>query len=213
MTYHAYDRDELKPASSVRVEHIIYENVEETDISSLIKLPLQDLIDAREDSVAAEQEVFYRMQDLAEKWEKQAGITLLYDAAIEYLKVPSATHTSNQWVQSDYRFTRSNAVYQMSYSISENTRYDSELQRSIPYSYTLYWSIYTNAPKTYHQIKVAGQDRKIFQTMEALNKYLNGRIKAYQHLFSEIYPAIPEEYAGCFKVNGILLPGYRISNQ
>lgn len=211
MTYHAYDRDELKPASSVKVEHIIYENETERDISNLITLPLQDLMDAREHSVAAEHEVFEQMQKLAGKWEKQAGTTLLYDAAIEYLKVPLATHTSNQWERpNDYQYVRSNAVYQMRYSISENTRYDSQLQKPIPYSYTLHWSIYTNAPKTYHQMKIAGQDRKVFTTMDALDKYLTGRIKAYQHLFTELYPPVPKECEDCFKVNGVLLPGYRI---
>ena len=57
------------------------------------------------------------------------------------------------------------------------------------------------------QAKIAGQDRKVFASREELDKYLNGRIKAHEHYFTEISPAIPKEYADYFKVNGCLLPG------
>ena len=90
-------------------------------------------------------------------------------------------------------------VYQMDYSISENTRYDSAAQKSIPYSWTLRWGLYTNAPHGNQREKIAGQDRKVFASREELDKYLNGRIKAHEHYFTEISPAIPKEYADCFK--------------
>ena len=56
-------------------------------------------------------------------------------------------------------------------------------------------------------------DRKVFASREELDKYLNGRIKAHEHYFTEISPAIPKEYADCFKVNGCLLPGYTIEGE
>ena len=98
-------------------------------------------------------------------------------------------------------------------SISENTRYDSAAQKSIPYSWTLRWGLYTNAPHGNQREKIAGQDRKVFASREELDKYLNGRIKAHEHYFTEISPAIPKEYADCFKVNGCLLPGYTIEGE
>ena len=104
-------------------------------------------------------------------------------------------------------------VYQMDYSISENTRYDSAAPKSVPYSWTLRWSLRTNAPGSYQQAKIAGQDRKVFSSREELDKYLNGRIKAHEHYFTEISPAIPKEYADYFKVNGCLLPGYTIEGE
>ena len=61
--------------------------------------------------------------------------------------------------------------------------------------------------------KIAGQERKVFASREALDKYLHGRIKAYQHLFTEIFPPVPPEYAECFKVNGCLLPDYVVEGQ
>ncbi|WP_321015254.1 LPD25 domain-containing protein, partial [Eisenbergiella porci] len=168
----------------------------------------------RAESAAAEQEVFDRLKTQAAAWEEQAGKTLLLDKALEYARTLPVTHTANQWEQPDhYRHIRSNMVYQMYYSISENTRYDRAAQASVSYSWTLSWSLRTNAPGTYRQARIAGQDRKVFASREALDKYLNGRIKAHAHYFTEISPAIPKEYADCFKVNGCLLPGYTIEGE
>lgn len=41
-----------------------------------------------------------------------------------------------------------------------------------------------------------------------MEKYLQGRINAYAHLFKEISPPIPAEHEKRFCVNGVLLPGY-----
>ncbi|HBF2248425.1 TPA: antirestriction protein ArdA, partial [Clostridioides difficile] len=103
-------------------------------------------------------------------------------------------------------------VYQMNYYIYENTRYDKEAQKSIPYSWTLTWSVRTNSPSR-TQAKIAGQDRKVFTDKAAMEKYLNGRIKAYDRLFTEISPPIPQEYADYFKVNGMLMPDYTIEGE
>ena len=46
-----------------------------------------------------------------------------------------------------------------------------------------------------------------------MEKYLNGRIKAYDRLFTEISPPIPQEYADYFKVNGQLCPDYTIEGE
>lgn len=43
-----------------------------------------------------------------------------------------------------------------------------------------------------------------------MEKYLNGRIAAYAHLFTEISPPIPQDQKGRFCVNGVLLPGYTV---
>ena len=158
--------------------------------------------------------MFDRLKEQAAAWEEQAGRTLFLDKALEYARTLPVTHTANQWEAPDeYRHIRSNMVYQMDYSISENTRYDSAAQKSVPYSWTLRWSLRTNAPGSYRQAKIAGQDRKVFSSREELDKYLNGRIKAHEHYFTEISPAIPKEYADYFKVNGCLLPGYTIEGE
>lgn len=214
MSYSSYDHDDLEPASTMRIERRIYFESGKADLSEMVKLPLAELLSLRAESAAAEQEVFDRLKEQAAAWEEQAGRTLFLDKALEYARTLPVTHTANQWEEPDeYRHIRSNMVYQMDYSISENTRYDSAAQKSDPYSWTLRWSLRTNAPGSYRQAKIAGQDRKVFASREELDKYLNGRIKAHEHYFTEISPAIPKEYADCFKVNGCLLPGYTIEGE
>lgn len=214
MSYSSYDHDDLEPASTMRIERRIYFESGKADLSEMVKLPLAELLSLRAESAAAEQEVFDRLKEQAAAWEDQAGRTLFLDKALEYARTLPVTHTANQWEAPDeYRHIRSNMVYQMDYSISENTRYDSAAPKSVPYSWTLRWSLRTNAPGSYRQAKIAGQDRKVFSSREELDKYLNGRIKAHEHYFTEISPAIPKEYADYFKVNGCLLPGYTIEGE
>ncbi|EEG49934.1 LPD25 domain-containing protein [Blautia hydrogenotrophica] len=214
MSYSSYDHDDLEPASTMRIERRIYFESGKADLSEAVKLPLAELLSLRAESAAAEQEVFDRLKEQAAAWEEQAGRTLLLDKALEYARTLPVTHTANQWeVPDEYRHIRSNMVYQMDYSISENTRYDSAAQKSVPYSWTLRWGLYTNAPHGNPTEKITGQERKVFSSREELDKYLNGRIKAHDHYFTEISPAIPKEYADCFKVNGCLLPGYTIEGE
>ena len=214
MSYSSYDHDDLEPASTMRIERRIYFESGKADLSEAVKLPLAELLSLRAESAAAEQEVFDRLKEQAAAWEEQAGRTLFLDKALEYARTLPVTHTANQWEAPDeYRHIRSNMVYQMSYSISENTRYDSAAQKSVPYSWTLRWGLYTNAPHGNPMEKIAGQERKVFASREELDKYLNGRIKAHDHYFTEISPAIPKEYADCFKVNGCLLPGYTVEGE
>lgn len=145
MSYSSYDHDDLEPASTMRIERRIYFESGKADLSEMVKLPLAELLSLRAESAAAEQEVFDRLKEQAAAWEEQAGRTLFLDKALEYARTLPVTHTANQWEAPDeYRHIRSNMVYQMDYSISENTRYDSAAQKSIPYSWTLRWGLYTN---------------------------------------------------------------------
>ena len=212
--YSSYEHDRLDPADSMKIERKIYFEESKADISGLTALSMEQLQAMREESAAAEQAVFEALQQQAAAWEAQAGKTLVIDKAIEYARTPAVKHTSNEWEVSDYgHHLMSNRVYQMRYHISENTRYDREKEQSIPYSWTLTWSVRTNSPDGYGQAKIAGQDRKVFADKAAMEKYLNGRIKAYANLFTEISPPIPQEYADHFKVNGQLLPGYTIEGE
>ena len=212
--YSSYDRDRLDAADKMKIERGIYFDTKGADISPLTALPLAELVKLREESAAAEQTVFENLKVQASAWEEQAGKTLLFDKAIEYARIPEVKHTANKWQDEDNdRHTISNRVYKMSYHVYENTRYDKAAQKSIPYSYTLSWNVYTNSPHGYGQAKIAGQDRKVFADRAAMEKYLNGRIKAYEKLFTEISPAIPQEYAEQFRVNGQLLPGYTVEGE
>ena len=211
--YSTYDHDRLDPADSMRIERKLYFEQDKADISGLTVLSMEQLREIREESVAAEQTIYEDLKQRAAAWEAQAGQTLAVDKAIEYVRTPEVKHTANQWEAAENdRHIISNRVYQMRYHIYENTRYDREKEQSVPYAWTLSWNVYTNSPDGYNQAKIAGQEKK-FADKAAMEKYLNGRIKAYQHLFTEISPPIPKEYAYHFKINGQLLPGYTIEGE
>ncbi|EML7583350.1 antirestriction protein ArdA [Clostridioides difficile] len=213
MPYTSYDHDKLEAAETMRIERRIYFEAKDGDIAPYASLPIAQLLSMRSESAAAEQTIFDSLKEQAAAWEEQAGKTLLLDKALEYVRTPHVQHTANEWQKNEYdRHTRSNRVYQMNYYIYENTRYDKETQKSIPYSWTLTWSVRTNSPSR-TQAKIAGQDRKVFTDKAAMEKYLNGRIKAYDRLFTEISPPIPQEYADYFKVNGMLMPDYTIEGE
>ena len=211
--YSTYDHDRLDPADSMRIERKLYFEQDKADISGLTVLSMEQLREIREESAAVEQTIYEDLKQRATAWEAQAGQTLAVDKAIEYVRTPEVKHTANQWEAAENdRHIISNRVYQMRYHIYENTRYDREKEQSVPYAWTLSWNVYTNSPDGYNQAKIAGQEKK-FADKAAMEKYLNGRIKAYQHLFTEISPPIPKEYAYHFKINGQLLPGYTIEGE
>ena len=213
MPYSSYDHDKLETAETMRIERRIYFEAKDREIAPYASLPIAQLLSMRSESAAAEQAIFDDLKERAAAWEEQAGRTLLLDKTLEYVRTPHVQHTANEWQTTEHnRHIRSNRVYQMNYYIYENTRYDKEAQKSIPYSWTLTWSVRTNSPSR-TQAKIAGQDRKVFTDKAAMEKYLNGRIKAYDRLFTEISPPIPQEYAEYFKVNGMLMPDYIIEGE
>lgn len=212
--YSSYDFDRLEVAKKLVIERSIYFESEKADISALTGLSLAELTRLRQESAAAEQAVFDRLKTEAAAWEQQAGNTRFLEKAIEYVRTPPVKHTSNKWEKTDYEWQlRSNAVYQMRYHVYENTRYDRQAQKSVPYSWSLTWSVRTNGPNHEQNVKIAGQERKTFSDKAAMEKYLAGRIKAYDRLFIETVPPVPKEYAEPFKVNGLLLPGYVIKGE
>lgn len=199
--YHSYDFDYLTEGSKIKLEHSIY--VDETDMSDLVAKPIEKLQAMREGSVAKEKTAFEKVRQAAQNWEKQAAVTRQYDRAIEYLKVPEVSHTLNQWEKDLYdKFTISNRVYKMTYDIYERSSWRSDAKK-----YDVRWNICTNRPQSQSSYKVAGQERTCNSREEA-EKYIQGRIKAYSHLFTEISPPIPKEYEKSFMVYGQLLPGY-----
>ena len=212
MPYEAYDIDSLEPGYKMKIERKVY-RMEKTpeELRPLIRLSAGELNRLRDESIAAEESLYNKLRKAAKEWETQAGQTILYNQALEYLHTALPEHTSNAWKEFDYGLhKRSNAVYCMQYRIDEYTRYDRETGLSVPEYYRVTWSVYLNTPLGRPTTSIAGQTDKRFDDGDKLDKYLAGRIKAYDKLFTEINPPIPFAYAGYFKVNGVLLPGYTI---
>ena len=105
-------------------------------------------------------------------------------------------------------------VYKFTWHIYENSSWNRVQQKSVINSYELSWYLtYNTTPNPDYSgpgRQIAGQERKRFGDKASLDKYLQGRIKAYEHLFTEISPPIPAEEKRRFCVNGVLLPGYTV---
>ena len=214
--YDAYDFDNfIRPGNEIRLGRQLVLSSGNTDLSPFVDCKIADLQKLREISEAAETKVFEELRASLSKWEEKGRITMLLDAAIQYLSTPEVEHTSNLWESTGHdRYIISNRVYEMTYSIWEDTKYDHNTQKTIPVAWYISWDVSTRNPSNlYYSCKIAGQSNKRYTDKEAMNKYLKGRIAAYYHLFTEISPPIPAKYAPNFMVNGLLLPGYTIEGQ
>lgn len=200
--FSSYDYDNFSPGYKLKIDHTVYSN-DNSDLTDLISKSLDEVIALRESNLTVEQAAYEKVRETAKEWEKAAAVTGRLDKAIEYLKIPQVTHTSNEWVQDSYKNkTISNMVYKMTYSIYERSSWKTDSKK-----YDVRWNIYTNTPNSSYTLKIAGQD-KVYSNKEDAEKYMHGRIKAYAHLFTEISPPIPKEYEKSFRVYGQLLPGY-----
>lgn len=184
------------------------------DLTPFTNTGIKELERLRKISTAAEQEIVESLNIPLARWERQAALTKLLDRAIEYLKTPEIEHTENKWVKDRYADEKiSNRVYQMSVNVYEDSTYDRQTQQRIPTAWYVTWDVGVHTPKHGWGKAIAGQRQKRYTDKDAALKYIEGRKKAYAHLFTEISPPIPQEYAEHFKVNGVLLPGYTIEGQ
>lgn len=213
--YKVYDfGDNLDPGKKIKLEHSLSFCPDRADLSPFTQSTINDLAALREKSVAAEQALFEELKISLMQWEHQAGMTMLLDNAIQYLRTPAIGHTSNQWRHdASGNFDEiSNMVYKMWVRVYESTKYNRETQAMEPVAWHVTWDVSLNTHDR-HGSYIAGQREKRYTDKEAAMKYVAGRKKAYAHLFTEISPPIPQQYAKHFEVNGLLLPGYTVEGQ
>lgn len=205
----------LDPGKQIEVSRYVYFGAGEKDVSDLVLLSLAELTEMEQSSIEQEKAIFDKMCAMESEWAQQAEQTIRLRQAKEYLRTPSAKHTSNKWSEDRYGWhERSNMVYRMTWRTSEDTKYDRVAQKSISFAWSVSWYLSFNTPKNPDDTRpgrqIAGQDRKRFGDKAAMEKYLQGRIAAYAHLFTEISPPIPKDEEGRFSVNSVLLPGYTV---
>lgn len=212
--YDAYDYgDRLETGKRIDLVHFI--RIKNPYIANLVSHTADDLEKMRIKSANNEEMIFSELRQAFGKWEEQAAQTQLLDKAIQYVKTPTVKHTGNHWTTDEYGWHNvSNAVYRMYYRIWENKRYDPAIKKEITLSYELSWGVHVQDPgNSQNSGRIAGQERKRFAEKTTMEKYMQGRIKAYAHLFEEISPPIPTEYVNRFCVNGLLLPGYTAESE
>lgn len=204
----------LDPGRELEISARIYFSPTQMDISELVKLSPEQLKAQEEDSVEQEKAIYEKFHEIEKEWAKQAMLTVSLRKAQEYLRIPAPSHTSNQWAEKEYDWHEiSNMVYKMTYRIYEGTDYRSNIKPR-PVYWELSWYVTFNTPQnpdySGNGRQLAGQQGKKFKDRAEMEKYLQGRIKAYSHLFTEISPPIPEDARRRFCVNGVLLPGYTV---
>lgn len=208
----------LDPGLELEISERMYfsTSTDGENLSPLITLPPDELKQMEETSIEREKAIYERLRSVAAEWRCQARQTINLRKAQQYLKIPATPHTSNQWVKGEYDwYELSNMVYKMTYRIWEETNYRSHATPR-PVYWELSWHLCYNTPLNPDYSgsgwKIAGQERKRFDDKPAMDKYLQGRIKAYAHLFTAISPPIPKDEQRRFYVNGVLLPGYTVEN-
>ena len=212
--YKVYRFDYLTEGSNLKFEHSVY--CEDVDISSFIAQGEEKIQAMRQDSMDGEKKAFDIVLAATKQWEQQAAVTQKLNRALEYLHTQEVKHTANEWRKTDNWKNDeeiSNRVYRMTGGIWEDTKYDRETKQSVPVAWYVTWDVYVNSPKQGYGEKIAGQNQKRYTDKAAAEKYLEGRKKAYSHLFTEISPQIPKQYEHHFTVYGALLPGYTVEGQ
>ena len=116
-----YSQNDLQHGRSIVVGRSWRYQGEKADFKPFLGVPIKELEQRLKDSQAEEKKVFEAMKKAIEAWDEHGAQTLLLQKAIEYLKVPVVTHTSNEWKkQKDGSWEISNLVYKMTFSITRS---------------------------------------------------------------------------------------------
>ncbi len=182
-------------------------------MAPLVELPAAELQEKLEGSKAAEKAIFEKLKAATDEWEAQAAQTLLLEKVLEYVRTPEVSHTSNEWKQiQGGTWEISNRVYQMRYVFVP-----------VPQSKAVRvtWGIVYNTPQQPGNPRYANswgdsryivrQEKKPYDSVEAAQRYIQGRFNLYAHLFTELSPPVPNDCKRMFMVNGHLLPGYTLA--
>lgn len=162
--------DLLTPGIALKIEHHV--DCENADISDLITQPIADLQALRDESASGEQAAYEVVLAAVHQWEKQAAVTQRFDRAIQYLRLPVAKHSENHWItEEDDIKSISNMVYKMTYSLTENSKFDWWKSDGIKICWSVKWRLYTNSPLRYGNVGLAGQD-KVFDDANMLKNQL-----------------------------------------
>ncbi len=210
-SFYKFNDDEFQPGGKISLKHAI--SNKKLYIFPLTKFANEELKRMQKKSETKEQEIFKKLQELSRKWEEVAIETHLIKATLEYLSYPEVKHSNNEWVtldsiQNETIEEISNRVYKMWIRFESYEPYNYQNNQN---KYTVSWLVKLNAPR--HQRVIATQTDKSFKDKEKALLYIAGRKKAYGHLFRNINPKLPNEYAEDFKIKDCLLPGYELEQQ
>ena len=207
--------NELAIGDTLKIEHSLWfsDYNASPHMAPLVELPASELQEKLTASEAAEKAIYEKLKAAVAEWDEQAAQTLLLEKALEYVRTPEVSHTSNEWKQTEPgKWEISNRVYQMRYHFDPVPQ-----SKAVRVS----WKIMYNTPLQPGNSQysnswgdsryIARQDNKAYDSMDAAQRYIQGRFNLYAHLFTELSPPIPNDCKRMFMVNGHLLPGYTLA--
>ena len=199
--------DEIKLKISISPKKELLKN----EVDELIKKnSLQDNLSKLKEE---ELKIYNGLLESMDKWIEKAKEISLYEMAISYNNIKEVDHTYNKWVEekdgSVFNSKISNMVYGMSFRVYTRENYRTKVV-SYEVSYQVYINEYDYNYSRWNYSEIASQERKKFSDEEKMIKYIEGRKKAFSHLFEEVNPPVPKEYENLFTVNGVLLPNYKV---
>ena len=186
--------------------------IDATDALNMTEDEIQNAITLQKDQIDA---MYKELRDRADALQKETATYLMWLHVLYLKRLRAVMSTHNQWQPDNSMYpgdgmVRSNAVYKMYYRTDVSGRW--EKGALIPNAWHVTWWIVLQNPtgSKSRSIRIAGQDRKLFKSESEAQKYLEGRISAYDKLFQEEYPRVPPKYAEHFSYMGQLLPGYHL---
>lgn len=209
----------LKASATVRSAYTFTGTGETNpDLAVLVKNP--DLDRALAECENAAKDALENVKTAITEWENAAKLKWQIACAMEYQRITAdkdafvKSTTENVWKtisRSEHSCNQkiSNAVYSMGFSVwSEGAPLDDENSTG---PWRLSWDV---SARSYAYLNgcygIAGQEKMRFKDKAKMEAYIEGRKKAYAHLFTEMWPKIPKKYAGPFMLYGVLLPGYTV---
>ena len=207
--------DSLTTGATLKIVHSLHylDHNASPFMALLANRPVAELQEMLKNSKGAEESIFEKLKAATDEWEAQAAQTLLLEKVLEYVHTPEVSHTSNEWKQLETgAWEISNRVYQMRYQFTP-----------VPHSKAVRvtWGIVYNTPQQPGNSRYANswgdsryivrQDKKPYDSVEAAQRYIQGRFNLYAHLFTELSPPVPNDCKRMFMVNGHLLPGYTLA--
>lgn len=210
----SYSPNDLQHGRSMTVGRSWRYLGEKADFKPFLNVPIKELEQRLKNSQAEEKKVFEAVKKAAEAWDEHGAQTLLLQKAIEYLKVPVVTHTSNEWKkQKDGSWEISNLVYKMTFSIvklGDERKLSWEIRYTAPGQYQEQrYSYYDSGPKK----RIDHESSKKYKTLDGAQKYMQLKFDQYSGYFKELSPPVPAEAKDLFCVNGQLLQGYKLARR
>ena len=184
----------------------IPESVDVSDLTKNIDTEFEKAC-ARQDEAA--NRLLAAMNDFA-KCQAEVRIIRRFDAMRDRMIALDINSTNRRIVKEDLGHSICYSIKNHVYSLEI---YKSTSNNDVDYWFSIFNPAYETSDNSLKKETLKNAGKAKFKTDEEKEAYIEGRIKAYSKYFEEEYPAIPDCFASYFKLEDVLMPGYRIAEK